>query len=257
MPNIPFIIYIVIISVIRIIFRSLYGSRRYRKYSFSRFRELLQDLHARYGGSMNGWTNWSEYVMPDGLRIRATYRGRAVQRIFLPHQFDFSSHLFRVPQFLFSLIGPILPESTRIGELPYIVNGNTDQLNSTAIIEILERLNRFGYTIHIGSRGITLTKTLTPDDAMEIPFMETLRTIREFAKLLDGPVIDIPVSELNSDSKCAYCKEEMLPTNEITHCLQCGTPHHTECFDLNGQCSVFGCTSNQREPVTHTERLLQ
>ncbi len=258
MPNFPFIIYIVAVAVIRILFRSLYGSRRYRKYVFVRFRELLQDLHARYGGSINGWTNWSEYVLPDGLRVRATYRGRPILKIFFPHQFQFSAHLYRLPQFLFSWIGPILPESTRLGELPYIINGNMDRMQSPQIHGTLERISRSGYTIHIGSNGVTFTKTLKPEDAMEIPFVETLRTIREFAKLLDGRIFDIPVSEINSESKCAYCKEEMIHPGEVTHCLQCGTPHHSECFDLNGQCSVFGCNSSRHEENrTRTEQLIQ
>ncbi|HSE40303.1 MAG TPA: RING finger protein [Acidobacteriota bacterium] len=257
MPNIPFIVYIVLISVLRIIFRSFYGSRRYRKYVLSRFRDLLQDLQSRYGGVVNGWSNWAEYVLPDGLRIRASNRGRPALRLFYPHYFQFSAHMYRVPDFLFSWIGPFLPESARMTDLPYIINGNMERFNSPTIHSLLERFSRSGYSIHINSNGMTLTKTLSPDDGMEIPFVGILRALRELARLLDRPTIEIPVNELSKESKCAYCKEEMLAGFEVTHCLECGTPHHSECFDLNGKCAVFGCSSYERERSRQEQPIVQ
>ncbi len=219
---------------------------------------MLYDIEAQHGGSINEWTSWVEYKFHDDVRIRATYRGRPQLKIFLPHEFSKSIRLCRIPPFVFSLLLPFLPRSVRLERLPYLAGGEdvADLDQQSAFDPILERLCRSGYSIHTGSQGMTLTKILRPDDSMEIPFLETIRTIREFAKLLDGPVIEIPVSAITSDSRCAYCKEEMIAESEITHCLQCATPHHRECFDLNAGCSVFGCNSKRREEALRQDQQL-
>ncbi|MCI0445217.1 hypothetical protein L0152_18660 [bacterium] len=256
--QLPFIIYIIAVGIIRILFRSLYGSRRYRKHVFEKFRQMLYDIEAQHGGSINQWTSFVEYRFPDGIQLRATYRKRPQLKIFVPHEFSKSIYLYRLPRFLHSFLFPILPSSVRLERFPYIAGGdgvsNLDK--QAAFVPILERLYRAGYSIHTNSQGMTLTKILNTDDGLEIPFLETIRTIREFTKLLDGPVIEIPVNEVISDSRCAYCKEEMANESEITHCLQCGTPHHRECFDLNAGCSVFGCNSKRREETYQPAREL-
>jgi Prokaryotic RING finger family 1 len=254
----PFWIYILIVAIIRIVFRSLYGSRRYRKHVFEKFRQMLYDIEAQHGGSINEWTSWVEYRFPDGIQLRATYRNRPHLKIFVPHEFAKSLYLYRLPRFLHSLLLPVLPNSARFEQIPYLASGDgVANLNQQPLfVPILEKLYRAGYTIHTNSTGMTLTKILRPDDGLEIPFLEVIRTIREFAKLLDGPVIEIPVSAIVSDSRCVYCKEEIANESEITHCLQCGTPHHRECFDLNAGCSVFGCNSKRREEVFEPTREL-
>src|SRR5262245_15595531 len=245
--HLPFFIYVLIVGIIRIVFRSLYGSRRYRKHVFEKFRQMLYDIEAQHGGSINEWTSWVEYRFPDGIQLRATYRNRPQLKIFVPHEFSKTIYLSRVPRFIFSLLAPILPRSARLEKMPYLAGGDgLAVLDQQAFTPVLERLYTAGYSIHVNSKGVTLTKILKPEDGMEIPFLETIRTIREFTKLLDGPVIEIPVNAILSDSHCAYCKEEMADQSEITHCLQCATPHHRECFDLNQGCSVFGCNSKRR-----------
>lgn len=247
----PFYIYILIVGIIRIVFRSLYGSRRYRKHVFEKFRQMLYDIEGQHGGSLNEWTSWVEYRFPDGIQLRATYRNRPQLKILVPHEFSKSAYLYRLPRFLHTFLLPMLPSSARFERIPYLVGGdgvpNLEQ--QPLFVPILEKLYRAGYSIQTNSKGMTLTKILRPDDSLEIPFLETIRAIREFTKLLDGPAIEIPVNPIISDSRCAYCKEEMATESEITHCLQCGTPHHRECFDLNGGCSVFGCNSKRREEV--------
>jgi hypothetical protein len=257
--QLPFIAYMIIVGIIRVLFRSLYGSRRYRKHVFNKFRQMLYDIEAQHGGAINEWTSWVEYRFPDGIQLRATYRNRPQLKIFVPHEFSKSIHLYRLPRFLHSFLLPLMPASTRLEQIPYLAAGDgiANLEKNASIPPILEKLYRAGYSIHSNAGGMTLTKILNPNDGLEIPFMEMIRTIREFTKHVDGPVIEIPVSEIISDSRCAYCKEEMANESEITHCLQCGTPHHRECFDLNAGCSVFGCNSKRREDVFEpTQELL-
>jgi TM2 domain-containing membrane protein YozV len=43
---------------------------------------------------------------------------------------------------------------------------------------------------------------------------------------------------------CPYCR---MPLDEAdgqaTMCPGCGTPHHSDCFEENGGCTVFGCSA--------------
>jgi len=41
---------------------------------------------------------------------------------------------------------------------------------------------------------------------------------------------------------CPYCRTEIIPGESIpAFCGGCGTPHHKECYDENGGCTLFGC----------------
>ncbi len=41
---------------------------------------------------------------------------------------------------------------------------------------------------------------------------------------------------------CPYCRAEIVPGESVpAFCGGCGTPHHKECYDENGGCTLFGC----------------
>lgn len=41
---------------------------------------------------------------------------------------------------------------------------------------------------------------------------------------------------------CPYCRTEIMPGESVpAFCGGCGTPHHKECYDENGGCTLFGC----------------
>jgi TM2 domain-containing membrane protein YozV len=43
---------------------------------------------------------------------------------------------------------------------------------------------------------------------------------------------------------CPYCRMTLEQAEgQITICPGCETPHHTDCFEENGGCTVFGCSS--------------
>lgn len=57
---------------------------------------------------------------------------------------------------------------------------------------------------------------------------------------------------------CPYCRGEVTTEDEgLIFCNGCGTPHHKECYDENGGCTLFGCkNAPPDEPkiqVTNTE----
>jgi TM2 domain-containing membrane protein YozV len=43
------------------------------------------------------------------------------------------------------------------------------------------------------------------------------------------------------NSTCPYCRTEL--DDQPLECPGCGTPHHPECYEENGGCTVFGCSS--------------
>ena len=45
-----------------------------------------------------------------------------------------------------------------------------------------------------------------------------------------------------SDAVCPYCRAPItLEAGEHCFCNGCGTPHHSDCYEENGGCTVFGC----------------
>jgi hypothetical protein len=56
--------------------------------------------------------------------------------------------------------------------------------------------------------------------------------------------------KLSKKKTCPYCQSAIKQETDTIYCSDCGTPHHTECWDENGGCTTYGCTQN---PVTKVE----
>lgn len=47
-----------------------------------------------------------------------------------------------------------------------------------------------------------------------------------------------------SQPVCPYCRMPLETAQEAAHlCPVCGTPHHEDCWEENGGCTVFGCAA--------------
>lgn len=46
---------------------------------------------------------------------------------------------------------------------------------------------------------------------------------------------------------CPYCRTAMDDASPVTRCSVCSTPHHRECWEENGGCTVFGCEATPIE----------
>jgi hypothetical protein len=44
-----------------------------------------------------------------------------------------------------------------------------------------------------------------------------------------------------SGTTCPYCRAPFEPSEEQLLCEGCETPHHRDCYEENGGCTVFGC----------------
>ena len=42
---------------------------------------------------------------------------------------------------------------------------------------------------------------------------------------------------------CPYCRAPIEDETELMKCPECGEPHHCDCFEENGGCTVFGCSA--------------
>ena len=51
-----------------------------------------------------------------------------------------------------------------------------------------------------------------------------------------------------SNEYCAYCKECVLNKDAI-RCFRCDAPHHLDCYQNNGGCSVYGCNVMSAGPA--------
>ena len=40
---------------------------------------------------------------------------------------------------------------------------------------------------------------------------------------------------------CPYCQDKIESGDTMVQCSQCGVPHHKECWEENGGCTVYGC----------------
>jgi TM2 domain-containing membrane protein YozV len=47
---------------------------------------------------------------------------------------------------------------------------------------------------------------------------------------------------MNSAAVCPYCRGSIEADGEPKVCEGCGTPHHADCYEENGGCTIFGCS---------------
>ena len=53
------------------------------------------------------------------------------------------------------------------------------------------------------------------------------------------------------ENKCPFCHGLFSASQEVVVCPTCQTPHHKECWDENGGCTIYGCASSPPdEPKT-------
>ena len=56
--------------------------------------------------------------------------------------------------------------------------------------------------------------------------------------------VDVMTVTVDEAATCRVCGEGIAA--ERVQCLRCGTPHHPECWEYTGGCSIFACQSKER-----------
>ena len=91
----------------------------------------------------------------------------------------------------------------------------------TLCIRKLTRLNRFEYLDEFTLVGLEL-------------FDQAMLTRSEGIEFLDAGA-----AQIIDEARCQVCGEDI--TSDMVFCRRCKTPHHLECWQYNGSCSIFGC----------------
>lgn len=51
--------------------------------------------------------------------------------------------------------------------------------------------------------------------------------------------LDAGAAQIIDEARCQVCGEDIL--SDMVFCRRCKTPHHLDCWQYNGSCSIFGC----------------
>jgi hypothetical protein len=213
---------------------------------------LFRDLSSRSGGRLYqpGRHQLRYYSNDQDLQIdfRLYSRPRLEIRLYQPSTFRFSAT--RIPRLIFAFLEAYFPAQFQLNGLPYFVVASSPEFLSdlksrTGFLQLFEQLNNARFSIRLNSSGLYLRKTLKRSDLDSATLQGYIELARDIARICDQSYLEIPIHSVESQMRCAYCKELILENVPVTYCSACNTPHHPECFQLNGRCAVFGCNSNR------------
>jgi Prokaryotic RING finger family 1 len=235
-------IFFILRSVVR---WGMRGSRRIN--SHGRAREVFEDLVRQYGGNTyrGGWRKLI-YVTPDRsaeLQIDSDAH-RMVLRLRKPVSGRFS--FYRLPRLAYAFLDAFLEPRYKLKSTHYLIGSNSAEMLGKlqirqGFLPLMRKMNDLGFSGQMGPFGIKLWKSIRFDEINDLNLMNYVRLAQDLGKMSDAEFIHIPVQPLTSEKWCAYCKELLSESDSVQYCQWCGTPHHKECFELNGGCTVYGC----------------
>jgi hypothetical protein len=241
----------VLIFLFFFFFRSSTG-RRYRHTPhhalYDQAIHAFGDLSSQHGGTANraGWRKLL-YVTADRtleLQFNADSR-RLVMRLRKSFAAPFS--FYRLPRLMYAFLDAFLQPAMKIEGTQYLIGSKDAELiegwkNRNGFVPLMQGLNQAGFSGQTTRYGLKLWKTVHPAELNDLSLMSYIRLVQDVARFCDPEaVINIPVQPLFSEKRCAYCKELLSEQEQAQYCQWCGTPHHRECFELNGKCTVYGC----------------
>ena len=116
-----------------------------------------------------------------------------------------------------------------------------------AIMGIVVCGTRANHDLHLQLGGGSLRITKHEHFTSERDLSHFVRACFKLITLIQKPVSDgiqfveeqqraaVPVSE----TECQVCGDPL--TEKVVHCQKCRTPHHLDCWQYFGSCSVYGC----------------
>jgi hypothetical protein len=114
-----------------------------------------------------------------------------------------------------------------------------------AIMAIVTCGTRASHDLHLQLGGGTLRITKHEHYTSEQELSKFVRSCFKLLTLIQKPLADgiqfveerpaTPVEE----TECQVCGDPL--TEKVVHCLKCKTPHHLDCWQYFGSCSVYGC----------------
>jgi Prokaryotic RING finger family 1 len=248
------LIYYIVKKILR---RSRHGYRDYlRGYEF------LTDLAVRHGGNVKetGYRHLTYYPANGNAVVEFDCSTWPRMMIRLSRQIPFSLSLYRLPRLMYAFAEAFISPALRMDGLPYFAVGNNAEAvrefkSKQGAMSVLSELSTQGFSARFTNNELLLRKRFRRRDLNGQTFLRAIALADDLAQICSKPAIQIPIHTIESENRCAYCKEMIHEEDSVIQCSVCKTPHHSDCFALNGKCAVFGCASQQ--PVVRQEVVAQ
>ena len=241
-----------IFFLIYYLFRAVVGSTSGCRRVYRSAQQFLPDFAAREGGSAFLVGRRKIVYRPRSSKLEAEIDCTRSPRLNLrlPGAFPFSASFHRVPRLLYAFLEAFISAGLRFEGLPYlVVSSSADAVSGLkdkpGFLSLISELSKYGFSVRFKNGEILFRKKLRSRELNDRDFHAMIRLAEDFSQVCSKELIHIPVQAVESENRCAYCKEPIHNDSSVIYCSVCGTPHHAECFQLNGKCSVFGCDSSR------------
>ena len=232
------------------IFRRLFSKGKRSRRLFSEAVGALTDLSAHRGGRIvQNYHRFVQYESYDQkVRVEVSRHGRPRLTIYIRESFPFSATYYRLPRLVYAFLEEFLAAGLKLDRAPYFVL--TTRASDVSLLKdkagylpLMVQLGAAGFSVRFSRDGLKLWKILDQKDTNELALVSSIRLASDLARICAQESLKIPVLPVLSEQRCAYCKESIGETEPAISCATCHTPHHQDCFQLNGKCAVFGCNS--------------
>ncbi|HET6266565.1 MAG TPA: RING finger protein [Acidobacteriota bacterium] len=251
-----FVLWLVFSILFRFIVPALTGGRRTYKRAALRWNFLFQQFQSVHGGTIQrSGRRTLLYIWGGGqisVRIEGAYSRLKIHSQAVPAR---KLRFTRIPRLPFAFFRSFIDEEHQIGDLPYVASRDTEDLaglkSNPDFWRLLSRLNEAHLSVNSDSQGVTLSRRVRNSEIEDLELSGMIELADSLAQFRNPLSAEIPVHAIDSQQRCAYCKESLDTKLPLIRCAACATPHHRECFELNGHCAVYGCTSRipAKEPV--------
>lgn len=232
------------------IFGRLFSKAKRARRLFAEAIGALTDLSAQRGGRIvQNHHRFVQYESCDQkVRVEVNRHGRPRLTILIRESFPFSATFYRLPRLVYALLEEFLAAGLKLDRAPYFVlttqSTEVSMLKDKAgYLPLMVQLGAARFSVRFSRDGLKLWKTLNQQDTNELALLNSIRLGSDLARICAQESLKIPVLPVMSEQRCAYCKESIGETEPAISCAVCHTPHHQDCFQLNGKCAVFGCNS--------------
>jgi len=246
-----------VIAVLNILRHFVFPRRGRRSTrAYERYRQILRDVVAQRGGYLQeAGRNSLLYTSHTGLQqveLRFDHQTRII--LHARTWFDFQVTFTPIHPLPYAFMGELYSPQSRVE--PFFISSPKAAariLAKPGAKALLEKLGQDGFSIRFGSDGITASRSIRRRSTTEFEITDWMRKLDDLITICTA-VETGKIHPVESDQYCGYCKEQINQTDGIIYCASCSTPHHKECFQLNGKCTVFGCGSvrSTDEPILET-----
>lgn len=239
--------------LLRTIFRWVWR-RGLRLSSYSRAKDAFDSLSRQQGGTVER-RNWHRIIYRTHDRAVEVQVDSESRRLSVRMPKPVSGHFsfYRLPRLIHAFLDAFLEPRFSLDGTHYLIGSQSFEMLQTlqtrsAFLPLMQTLDEYGFSGRMGPDGIRISKRVLPDEVNEFNVMNFIRLLRDLAQITEAELIHIPVQQIASEKRCAYCKEMLSEGEPVQYCQFCGTPHHKECFELNGKCTVYGCQQSALAP---------